>query len=675
MTAPRLSAGGLIAGKYTVRGVLGDGGAVITYQCSSAQGQDVAVKLYDPAVTSHASVMKALEQAYAATNALPQNSAAPIIDAGYDQPTVAPYSVTELLRLPSLAAQQRRFSPEEVVGLLKGLARSLDLAHLRQVVHGALKPTNVFLGPNANPVVVTDFAANLPKAAIPTQEGYSLSAPWIAPEQVQSGSLTAAADVFSAALVAFFALTGRSYWRSCQGSVLDLAGWQQELGATRAPASSRATEMGVPLSPTMDAVFWKALAADPKDRYRSLGEFANTLEESLQRQQVGQAATMALPAIGDAPSPLPPHMLPGGRKPQPQSSPPGVGSATMALPLSALMPPGTPGLPHEYGGARTQAVPPAPPPPNAGPMMSGQAAQLGMQQNMGNGAMNPMGNPMGGYGNNPMGNNPMGNNPMGNNPMGNNPMGGYGNNPMGNDPMGGYGNNQQALAAGSMGGPAGNYGQQGHGMSYGGHGDQGYPPPPMGAQGYQRAAATGRQSKSKVVPIVIGFTAVALLGAVATIWAVKIKNAPPAPSGPVAVPASSTAPPRTPDPQPSAPATSVSSAAPTPSASAGTKAPDDYEVKIACSPSCDTITIDSKPTNARQPIRLKPGSHDVTVGKAGYVSTTEKIEVKPDQPFEKTYTLTEAPKPVSGGNPVVKPTGPGPVKPPCKKTGFINKCK
>ncbi len=651
MAAPRLSQGGLIAGKYTVRGILGDGGAVITYHCANPQGQDVAVKLYDPAVASHASVMKALEQAYAATNALPQNSAAPIIDAGYDQPTVAPYSVTELIRLPSLGAQQRRFSPEEVVALLKGLARSLDLAHLRQVVHGALKPTNVFLGPNANPVVVTDFAANLPKAAIPTQEGYSLSAPWIAPEQAQSGAISAAADVFSAALVAFFALTGRSYWRSCQGATLDLAGWQQELGATRAPASSRATEMGVPLSPTMDAVFWKALAADPKDRYRSLGEFANTLEEGLQKQAVGQAATMALPAIGDAPSPLPPHMLPAAeKKPQPQSSPPGVGAATMALPLSALLPPGTPGLPPEYGGARTQAVPPAPPPPNAGPMMGGAASQMGMQQN---GAMGMQPNGMMG------GMQPNGMQPNGMQPNGMQP----------NGMMGGYGN---ALAAGSMGGPTGGYGQQ---QGYG-HGDAGYPPPPFGSQAAQPAYPARPASKSKIVPIVIGFTAVALFGAVAAVWIVKIKNAPAAPTGPVSVPASSSAPNQststTADPKPVDTTSAAASASAAPATSGSASVPSDFEVKITCTPSCDTISIDGKVV--KPPIRLKPGTYDLSVAKAGYVAATDKIEVKSDAPFEKNYALTEAPKPqttpkppTTGGGGVTKP-------PPCKKTGFLKKC-
>ena len=226
MTAPRLGAGGIIAGKYTVRSILGDGGAVITYHCVSQQGQEVALKLYDPAVASHATVMKSLEQAYSATNALPPNSAAPIIDAGYDPPTLAPFSVTELLRLPSIAAQNRRFSAEDLIPLLKGLARSLDLAHLRQVVHGALKPTNVFSGAGFNPVVVTDFAANLPKAAVPSQEGFVSSAPWIAPEQAQSGAVTGAADVFGAGLLLFYCLTGKSYWRSCQNG-FDFAGWQQ----------------------------------------------------------------------------------------------------------------------------------------------------------------------------------------------------------------------------------------------------------------------------------------------------------------------------------------------------------------------------------------------------------------------------------------------------------------
>ena len=146
MTAPQLGAGAVVAGKYSIRALLGHGGAVATYHAASTTGQDVALKVYDPAVGQHANIMQAMEQAYAAVNALPPNSTAPILDAGYDQATGVPFSVVELLRMPSIAQQNRRFSADEVVTLLQGMARSLDLVHLRKVVHGALKPSNVFTG-------------------------------------------------------------------------------------------------------------------------------------------------------------------------------------------------------------------------------------------------------------------------------------------------------------------------------------------------------------------------------------------------------------------------------------------------------------------------------------------------------------------------------------------------
>jgi serine/threonine protein kinase len=613
----------VIAGKYSVRATLGDGGAVITYHCVSQQGQEVAVKLYDPAVAGHAPVMKALEQAYAATNALPQNSSAPIIDAGYDQATVAPFSVTELLRLPSLGASQRRFTPEEVVTLLKGLARSLDLAHLRQVVHGALKPTNVFIGPNLNPVVVTDFAANLPKAAVPTAEGYALSAPWIAPEQAQSGQVTPAADVFSTALVAFFALTGRSYWRSCQGPQLDLAGWQQELAGPRSPASSRAAEMGVPLSPALDMVLFKALSAGANERYRSIGEFATTLEDALraggagraQQQAIGGGATMALPMVGDAPSPLPPHMqkpLPAAGRPMMQEAAMGTGAATMALPLSALLPGGVP--PNAMG------VPPGPPPPAAGMPPAGYG-QPGVD-----GGFDPRlsGQSM----------------------------------PQPHDPM------NPPYANANAGGWAPGAGAPGAQQPYGGqYGDPGYPPPPaVGMQAATPVQPLRANSKSKAVPIVIALTAVALLAGVAAIVVVKVKNAPAADTSPIALTSSPPKNEPTPAPTPTPKATEETSSAPPPSAlPSASSAPveDDADVRVSCTPACDAVVIDGKPASATDPTKLTAGKHTVQVSKRGYLTQTSAIEVKAGEPLEKEFTLVAA------------PAVPVPVPRPCRRNGFL----
>src|SRR5262249_45240989 len=161
-----------------------------------------------PAIRQRADIMAALEQTYAATNALPQDVAVPLLDAGYDPQTGAPFSVTERIKFPSLAqlTAQRPLTPEEVANVLAMMGRVLDYAHARQLNHHALKPTNVFVGlAMGGGVRVTDFGAGLIRTAIPTSEGYALTAPWLAPEQAQGGMpVGPAADVFSAALVAFF---------------------------------------------------------------------------------------------------------------------------------------------------------------------------------------------------------------------------------------------------------------------------------------------------------------------------------------------------------------------------------------------------------------------------------------------------------------------------------------
>ncbi|MBL9021601.1 MAG: protein kinase [Myxococcales bacterium] len=629
MSAPRLSAGGVIGGKYSVRNILGDGGAVITYHCTSQTGQEVAVKLYDPAVASHQTVMKALEQAYAATNALPANSAAPIIDAGYDQATLAPFSVTELLRLPSLAAQQRRLAPEEVVALLKGLARSLDLAHVRKVVHGAIKPTNVFVGPSSNPVVVTDFAANLAKAAVPTQEGFVSSAPWIAPEQAQSGAITPSADVFSTGLLCFFALCGRSYWRSCQGQAFDLAGWQEELRAARAPMSARAAELGVPLSPTLDIVLWKALSNDPAERFKSIGEFANVMEDSL-RAQVGNAATMALPMVGDAPSPLPSNMKNPEREPPRAAPNPNLASgATLALSVDQLT-----------GGYM-------PPDQQQGGMVQ-QGAMMG-QGGMGQGGMQH-----GGYAGASMSQQGM---------MAVQAPGGYA----------GASMSQQGMPAMAVP-PYGAYGQPGR--------DQGYPPPP-GPNGMLTSLGSAPPKSSKAVPIVIGFTAVALLGTAGTVLALKWKDLNAASGdGPVAVsgaPSASAAP--TTEPKPTA--TQAPTPPPITTTSASAAAPATIEVKIVCQPvACDEVKVDGKVIEAKdlKDLKLAPGKYPVDVSKSGYVAQSGDLEVKEGSgPVTKTFTLAKeavaAPDNTGSKTPVTPNTGGGGKKPPpCKKGGFI-KCK
>lgn len=372
MSAPRLPPGSVVAGKYRVTMLLGFGGATATYRATAQNGAEVALKLFSPQVGQNAAAMKNIERIYAETNALGQDLVAPILDAGFDPQTASPFSATPLLQTPSLQAvvQRTPMGLPDVAGLLAALARILDAAHIRHLFHHALKPTNVFLTPSPGgaprDVRLTDFGVGSARSVVQTHEGYSLAAPWLAPEQLQQGvQAGAAADVFSAALVAFYALVGTSFWRSCQTAQPDLQAWQAELFGGRAVATLRASEARVPLHSGLDPIFARALAADPSQRFRTVGELAAAIDQVANARAPEAATTMAFPAISDmdvaaAPPPAAgayaaPGMAAGGYPPPPQ--PMGAPGATQ---------PG-PGGPSPYVAAQDLgAAAPAPPAKSGG---------------------------------------------------------------------------------------------------------------------------------------------------------------------------------------------------------------------------------------------------------------------------------------------------------------------
>lgn len=374
MTAPQLAPGTVVAQKYHLGACLGFAGSSATYQAQSPDGREVVLKIFDPAIRQRADIMAAIEQTYAATNALPQDVAVPLLDAGYDPTTGAPFGVAERIPFPSLAqlASQRPLTPEEVANVLAAMAPLLDRAHARQLFHHALKPTNVFVGfAQGYGVRVTDFGAGLARTAVPTQEGYALAAPWLAPEQVQAAApASGPADVFSAALVVFYALTGRSYWRSCQGQ-LDLAGWQQEVLGQRTPPSARAMQLGAALNSAFDGVLGCALSVDPNQRYRTVGEFAAALEGVVSARPPESQATMAFPVgsvgsvgVGGGGG------MPAGYPPPPQPAMPQPGSPAMMTAQA----PGQAGMPGQPQPVAAQPADGAGY-PGAGPYVSNQGPQ------------------------------------------------------------------------------------------------------------------------------------------------------------------------------------------------------------------------------------------------------------------------------------------------------------
>ncbi len=281
MSAPELAPGQIIAGKYGIQSLLRHGGATATYHAMTAPNRQVALKLYDLALKSHPEVMKMLGRYQMTTAALASRSIAPLAEIGEDPSTGVPYTVTEFESHPTLAelVSLCPLSVPEMVALMNHLGRAMDLVHHHGIVHLAIHPDNIFVGPAPGyEVKVLDFGAGAVRRALRSREKWEQKVPWLAPEQSNDeAAVGVEADVFAAALVAFFAVSGRSYWQSCPKGAVDVAAWQREIAGPRAPASERARESSLELPQAFDAVFARALSVSQKERFRTVGELAAAL--------------------------------------------------------------------------------------------------------------------------------------------------------------------------------------------------------------------------------------------------------------------------------------------------------------------------------------------------------------------------------------------------------------
>jgi serine/threonine-protein kinase len=304
MTVPVLPPGRIVAAKYTIQSLLGRHVWAATHMALTSPNREVALKILSSDMGSRTEVIARLRRLDDACAKVPEHLALRTIDRGMDAGTGAPFMVTPLSGRPSLA-QLIEICPlqlNEMLVLTRNLCAALDAAHANNLLHLAIKPANIFVGPSPElSVQLADFGANMLRLETPDEARLAFSAPWLAPEQVVDDDHgDRAADVFAAALVAFASVTGKSFWRCWNRPEGNVESWLEEVIGERASVSARAAETGVSLSRALDEVFARALSADRRARFASAGDFAKALE----------AASKAPVATFSAANASAPHVTP-----------------------------------------------------------------------------------------------------------------------------------------------------------------------------------------------------------------------------------------------------------------------------------------------------------------------------------------------------------------------------
>ncbi len=337
-------------GKYQVLGAIGRGGMGEVY------------KAFQPDLNRHVAIKTLLSGEQATPDFLERFQREARVAAGLAHPNIVPifdfgsegklhYLVMEYVEGRSLKdlLAEKRLDPESALKIAHTVARALQFAHERRIVHRDVKPANLLLDRQGR-VRILDFglaksladgkALTLSRAMVGTPCYMSPEQAFGAPEEVDHRT-----DLYSLGAVLYEMLAGRPPF---EGPTV--------LSILRKLEDEDPAPPGV--SPAVDSVALKALAKDRERRYGSAAEMAEALKASLKGRGI------------EAAEPPPPRSATvRAAAPRPRRSfPVGIavaGGLTAVLLLSLLL--------------RGSPSPAPPPPPAAAPERVAVAPDLGAE--------------------------------------------------------------------------------------------------------------------------------------------------------------------------------------------------------------------------------------------------------------------------------------------------------
>src|ERR1043165_3308073 len=213
--------GSVLDDRYRIEAVLGSGGMGRVYRAEHIKiGKSVAIKVLHSDLTRNREASQRFQREAMASGRLDHPNIVGVSDSGVLD-TGAHYLVMEVLEGESLrdrVARDGRIHWVEALDVMRGMLYGLRHAHERGVVHRDIKPDNVYLARKDGDAVIKilDFgiaklyagAADDPAS---TRAGLTVGTPaYLSPEQAVGGEITPASDLYSASVVLFEMIAGRT---------------------------------------------------------------------------------------------------------------------------------------------------------------------------------------------------------------------------------------------------------------------------------------------------------------------------------------------------------------------------------------------------------------------------------------------------------------------------------
>ncbi|MDP3510436.1 MAG: serine/threonine-protein kinase [Candidatus Melainabacteria bacterium] len=304
--------GMVVEGRYKIQSVIGQGSAGTVYRAvQELIGREVAVKVLHDYLVSDDEFIKRFKQEAKASSRLNHPNIITIYDFGViPQGGGRPYIAMDLLNgtpLSDFIAEVNHIPPVEAVPIFTQVCAALAEAHRQGVVHRDIKPENIVLverGGQKNFPIVVDFGiARLVQEesdqAKITRTGTVCGSPtYMSPEQCTSSKVDHRSDIYSLGIVFYESLTGEVPFQHDE-LVRVMA---MHLSDTPLPLNEMRPDLNFPEA--LMQVVHKTLLKNPNDRYQTMDELSQALEDAMKEPEKPSVATTQTVHKDIAPGPL-----------------------------------------------------------------------------------------------------------------------------------------------------------------------------------------------------------------------------------------------------------------------------------------------------------------------------------------------------------------------------------
>ncbi|MDY0003466.1 MAG: serine/threonine-protein kinase [Polyangia bacterium] len=271
--AGRSTAPTLRIGPYRIEREIGSGGMSVVYKSVQDNlARPVAIKVLRADVASQPHLVERFDREALSLARLQHENILQIFE--YRTDDALRYMVTELLEGVDLYDVLERhekvpFDVAAIVGLQ--VARALDYAHSRGVIHRDVKPANIMFTVSGD-IKLMDFGiARQEHFGDLTQTGAGVGTPsYMSPEQILGEKLDGRTDIWSLGVVLYQMITGQKPF--VQDDVRTVL---HKIRVDR-PAPPRAIDPGIPRE--LERIVLRCLEKGPEDRYPVAQHLALALE-------------------------------------------------------------------------------------------------------------------------------------------------------------------------------------------------------------------------------------------------------------------------------------------------------------------------------------------------------------------------------------------------------------